>query len=55
MSNEEITDTEKIAELKQKGLKLIVILKHSFGTEMSLDLPLVFENEYYRVYTVNQG
>jgi 4-amino-4-deoxy-L-arabinose transferase-like glycosyltransferase len=55
MSNEEITDTEKIAGLKQKGLKLIVILKRSFGREMSLDLPVVFENEYYRIYTVNQG
>jgi hypothetical protein len=50
LSNEAIADIEKIDELKQKDLKLIVILKRSFGSEMSLDLPVVFENEYYRIY-----
>jgi 4-amino-4-deoxy-L-arabinose transferase-like glycosyltransferase len=50
LSNDAIADVEKIMELKQKGMKLIVILKRSFGSEMSLDLPLVFENEYYRIY-----
>ncbi len=50
LSNKEITNGDHIKTLKEKGLKIIVILKHSFGSNMILDLPIAFENENYCIY-----
>jgi 4-amino-4-deoxy-L-arabinose transferase-like glycosyltransferase len=50
-SNEEILNESYINELKKKGLKFIVILKRSFGTEILLNqYSKVLENEDYCIY-----
>ncbi|HOI32550.1 MAG TPA: glycosyltransferase family 39 protein [Bacteroidales bacterium] len=50
-SNEQIRDTNYIESLKDKGLKFVVILKKSFGNEISLSsYKKVFENEDYCIY-----
>lgn len=50
-TNDKIRDDEYIQSLKEKGLKYIVILKRSFGTEISLNqYNKVLENEDYRIY-----
>jgi hypothetical protein len=41
-------------DLKQHGLKYIVILKKAFGSPVALNYPIVFENEDYRVYKTQQ-
>lgn len=50
-SNEEIINESYINELKNKGLKYIVILKRSFGEEIKLtQYNKVLENEDYCIY-----
>lgn len=50
-TNEKIKDEEYIESLKYKGLKYIVILKRSFGSEVMLNqYKRVFENEDYCIY-----
>ncbi len=50
-SNEEIQDEKYIETLKSKGLKYIVILKRTFGSEILLThYKKVFENEDYCIY-----
>lgn len=50
-TNDKIRDEEYIKSLKDKGLKYIVILKRSFGTEISLNrYKKVLENEDYSIY-----
>lgn len=50
-SNEMINDPSYINELKDKGLKFIVILKSGFGTEIKLEqYDRVLENEDYCIY-----
>ncbi|NOZ47197.1 MAG: hypothetical protein GXO79_10515 [Chlorobi bacterium] len=50
-SNEKIRDEKFIESLKDKGLKYIVILKRSFGTEILLNqYNKVLENEDYCIY-----
>ncbi len=50
-NNENIKDEKYIEELKNKGLKFIVILKRSFGTEIKLiQHEKVLENEDYCIY-----
>jgi hypothetical protein len=50
-SNEEISNEQYISKLKKEGLKYIVILKRSFGTEIALNQYLkVMENEDYCIY-----
>lgn len=52
-TNEEISNETYVSELKQKGLKFIVILKKGFGTEISLNrYKVVFENEDYCIYAL---
>ncbi|MGB1041675.1 MAG: hypothetical protein ACPGVD_12430, partial [Flavobacteriales bacterium] len=50
--NDKIQNKEFINELKSKGLKHIVILKRSFGTDIKLDYKLQFENEDYSIYSL---
>jgi 4-amino-4-deoxy-L-arabinose transferase-like glycosyltransferase len=53
-SNEKIEDEQYIEELKKRGLKFIVILKRSFGSEMQLaNYEVVLENEDYCIYKLN--
>lgn len=50
-SNEKITDKKYIESLKSKGLKFIVVLKRSFGSEVFLpQYNKVFDNEDYCIY-----
>ena len=49
-SNEMISQTEYIQSLKSKGLKYIVILKKTFGADMNLDYPIVFDCKDYKIY-----
>lgn len=50
-SNEEIKDEKYIGKLKNKGLKYLVILKRSFGTEILLtQYYKILENEDYCIY-----
>lgn len=52
-NNEEIEDEKYIETLKSKGLKYIVILKRSFGSEILLtQYKKVFENEDYCIYKI---
>ena len=50
-SNEEIINERYINELKNKGLKFIVILKRSFGHEIKLTkYKQAIDNEDYSIY-----
>lgn len=49
-SNDEIKNVEHLKNLKDKGLKYILILKNSFGTNLKLELPIVLDNTNYCVY-----
>lgn len=50
-SNEEILNDQYLEELKNKGLKHIVILKRTFGTEINLpQYKKVLENDDYCIY-----
>ena len=51
--NAKLKDENHIKKLKRKGLKLIVILKQKFGTNLTLNYPVVLDNENYRIYKVN--
>ena len=48
--NEKVADQNFISEIKEKGLKYIVILKRAFGTEIHLDYKKVFEDENFCIY-----
>lgn len=50
-TNEKINNQEYIEELKNKGLKYIVILKRSFGKEIKLpQYKSILENKDYCIY-----
>jgi hypothetical protein len=50
-SNAKIQEEGFIDHLNLKGLKYIVILKRSFGTEIKLDQNLkIVENQHYCIY-----
>lgn len=53
--NENIADSAYISDLQEKGLKYIVILKKTFGTELILDYTTVFQNEDYTIYRTFKG
>ncbi len=53
LGNEKIADKNQIQTLKEKGLKFIVILKRKFGTEITLDYPIAFNNDDFRIYQLN--
>ena len=53
--NENIFDREYISGLERKGLKYIVILKKTFGSDISLDYPVMLENEDYTIYSVDSS
>jgi 4-amino-4-deoxy-L-arabinose transferase-like glycosyltransferase len=48
--NDSIKNPAYLNELKQKGLKFIVILKRSFGYDMELNYPVCVSNPYYTIY-----
>lgn len=48
--NDSIKKPKYINQLKDKGLKFIVILKKSFGDEIILDYPVRYSNPYYTIY-----
>ncbi|MDQ3101458.1 MAG: glycosyltransferase family 39 protein, partial [Bacteroidota bacterium] len=50
MENASIKDPAFVASLKDEGLRLIVILKKTIGTNTDLDLPVVMENDDYNIY-----
>ena len=53
-SNENIMDNNYIMSLQQLGLKYIVILKHSFGSEVALlNYSKALDNDDYTVYSVH--
>jgi 4-amino-4-deoxy-L-arabinose transferase-like glycosyltransferase len=52
-SNEEIRDTGYRSELIDKGLDYILIMKHSFGSDMNLPYDVIRETDDYRVYKVD--
>lgn len=50
-SNEKIQDAEYIDDLKEKGLKYILILKKRFGSEIELNnMQLILDNDNYCLY-----
>jgi hypothetical protein len=48
--NSKIADVNYIAQLKSEGLQYIVIMKKTFGSEITLSYPVVFTNENYSIY-----
>lgn len=50
--NEKIQDKSYIQQLKTEGLKYILILKKTFGTDIGLDYIRVFDNEHYAIYKI---
>ena len=51
-SNSQISDSLYLSDLKQLGLKYVVILKKGFGTEIKMNLPLVLPAEDYTIYSL---
>ncbi|MFA5419191.1 MAG: glycosyltransferase family 39 protein [Bacteroidales bacterium] len=54
-TNENIRKQSYRDELHTKGLKFIVILKRSFGTQVELPEHIVFDNENYTVYSLREN
>lgn len=50
--NEKILDKNYIKSLQEKGLKYIIILKKTFGTEVKLDYEIILDNEDYCIYKI---
>lgn len=48
--NDSLLNNVFLMKHKTKGYKFIVILKQSFGTEITLKLPLKINNSYYAIY-----
>jgi 4-amino-4-deoxy-L-arabinose transferase-like glycosyltransferase len=48
--NDSISYDGYLEKLGAKGLKYIVILKRAFGSEITLEYPLIFDNQDYSVY-----
>lgn len=48
--NSKIADVNYIAQLKTEGLQYIVIMKKTFGSELTLNYLRVFTNENYSIY-----
>jgi hypothetical protein len=52
--NDKINDVAYIEKLRTKGLKYIVILKRTFGSDIALShYEKVLENKDYAIYKVN--
>ncbi len=49
-SNTTIAEPAFLSSLRSEGLKYVVILKKTFGSPIELDLPIMLENEHYRIY-----
>jgi hypothetical protein len=49
-TNEMLSDTTYINSIHEKGCKYILILRDTPGRDMSLDLPIVYDSDYSRVY-----
>lgn len=52
--NERVQDMEYLQSLKSQGLKYVIILKKTFGSDITLPLPVVMDNEDYRIYSVSR-
>lgn len=52
LPNEDILNKVQLQELIDNDLQFIVILKRTFGTLITLELPIVFENENYCIYRI---
>ncbi len=53
-NNESISNQEIIESYKMKGLKLIVVLKQTFGTHIELPYTKLKENQHYTVYSLSK-
>lgn len=54
-TNDQLLNPSFVETIKGKGLKYIVILKRSFGTDILLNTYVqVFDNEDYRVYKISE-
>lgn len=51
--NNFISNKSNINELRKKGLKNIVILKKTTGTNINLDYPIAYNNDDYTIYYFN--
>ncbi len=51
-TNATISDPQFLGARKAEGLRTVVILKKSFGSPIELDLPIMLENEHYRIYRI---
>lgn len=55
LPNEDILNQDHLQKLIDDGLQFIVILKRTFGTPISLEFPVVFENENYCIYKMRKN
>ncbi len=55
LPNEDIQNQAYLQELIDSGLRYIVIIKRTFGTPTQLELPVVFEDENYCIYSIENG
>lgn len=53
-SNEQISSQEFIRQLHSKGLRYILILKKAFGEPMDISYTVVFENDTFTLYKIDQ-
>lgn len=52
--NNEIENQNYINDLKAKGLRYIIILKRTFGSEIQLSYTKIFDDANFAVYSVNE-
>lgn len=52
--NNEIENQNYITDLKAKGLRYIIILKRTFGSEIQLSYTKIFDDANFAVYSVNE-
>lgn len=55
LPSEDILNKEYLQELIDNGLRYIVVIKRTFGTPIQLELPFVFENENYCIFSIENG
>jgi 4-amino-4-deoxy-L-arabinose transferase-like glycosyltransferase len=48
--NQNLMQPSFIDSLQQLGLQYIVVIRHTFGTDVELDYPLAFQDDDFRIY-----
>jgi hypothetical protein len=52
VSNRNLSNPNYLVNLKNRNYKYIVVLKQSYGNDISIELPMVYNSEYFSIYSM---